>query len=324
MGKRNGRYRGPRGPLPPMEHLQQDELKFEGDINKSTLNMGREGMGFAEAAKTDYDGWVRGTNFVHASGEIPGNASRQLHSAVDRFIAKKGNNVGVTMALQADPVLLSRTSTPTSEVRSSMGRHQRQVMEKRRQGNASAPPPPGPEPGKVCVACGIRGHMGKSCVMSSGRGDLQVCPFCDTFNIHLPEHCPQRFNDAAVVWDLFVIQRQGKCEIRTKEPTLMWPNLVRWQWADSPNDAPLAYYPHSWEFAKRHQDRNPSHYRTHDYTLEPCNLVADPRTKDRETLLANADFMKDYPVPEPQDQDMDDDADLDVDVQGTAGYGAMD
>ena len=58
MGKRNGRYRGPRGPLPPMEHLRQDELKFEGDINKSTLNMGREGMDFAKAAKTDYDGRV--------------------------------------------------------------------------------------------------------------------------------------------------------------------------------------------------------------------------------------------------------------------------
>ncbi len=357
MSKRNGKYRGPRGPqkgngrdcdrrpaqsrgprdcenqqdelvqrnrrglLPPMEHIRQDELQIEGNFKTGDIRVGRRDMSSVDVAATNHEASVNGKMVVHASGQVPENVSRQMHPVLDRFFGEKGNKVGATLVLQPNSVLLSRTTMPTADVQDSMGRQQRQIIKQRRQGNSSVPPPPGPEPGKVCVACGIRGHMGKNCVMSSSRGDLPVCSFCDTFRIHLPEDCPQKFIDAAVVWDLFVVQRQGKCEIRTKEPTLMWPNLVRWRLDDYPSEAQLALYPHSREFAKQQNEQNLYRHRAHDYTLEPRNLVSDPRTKDRETLLADAALRRDYPAPQAEGMDT---ADLAVDTQGTTGFDDMD
>lgn len=149
-----------------------------------------------------------------------------------------------------------------------------------------APPPPGPHPDETCDACGIVGHGVQICVMRSEEGDLPACPFCGLYNRHLPEDCELRsnFTDDAL-WQLFVVNRCGKSQIRTRDHSLMWPNIVALRLYAYPNEMHLKRYPLSREFARL---ENPDFHRKHDYRDDDWGLPTDDRTFDRDEILADA------------------------------------
>lgn len=126
-------------------------------------------------------------------------------------------------------------------------------------------------------------------------GDIEACPFCETFRLHLPGHCSQRnsfYEDD--IWDLFVVKRAGKSQVRTGDRNLMWSNLVKWRWNDNPEEEQLPMYPHSREFAAERLHTNLERWRTHDYSLEPLGLAPDPRTEDMEKLMDDLALFRPY------------------------------
>ncbi len=153
---------------------------------------------------------------------------------------------------------------------------------------------PVPEPDRVCMACGIRGHTVRDCVWTSDRGDMPSCPFCETCD-HRPEACHSKdLFDADDIWDLFVLKRAGKSQVRTMDSDLIWPNLVRARLERNPDEPPLALNPHSRPFSLDQSRSNPLRFKTHEYGNDPRGLEADPRTADRAELLRDSGLVDDY------------------------------
>ncbi|KAK4222566.1 hypothetical protein QBC38DRAFT_503919 [Podospora fimiseda] len=136
------------------------------------------------------------------------------------------------------------------------------------------------EPG--CYNCERAGHEAQHC-LGSREGCLMVCPFCDQYTIgnHMPEDCAKF--DQGRVWDLFVVQRAGKCQYRTKSVKLSLGYLVEQRFREFPDEGPLDLYPHSWDFDRK----SPYKANTHDYLREPADLISDPDTLTRDMIINN-------------------------------------
>ncbi|KAL2259695.1 hypothetical protein VTK26DRAFT_6533 [Humicola hyalothermophila] len=156
--------------------------------------------------------------------------------------------------------------------------------------------PTGPDPSKVCNACGLRGHNVRYCIKPNAEGDLFACPFCEEFKTHLPEKC-SKYNNGFSDDDisrLFVENRGWKCQFRTEDPKVQWVSIVRARMEKKPNEKPLRMYPHSREFARARYFENPERHTVHDYKIEPFSLVGDRRTVYRAVLLEDHDLALVY------------------------------
>jgi hypothetical protein len=124
---------------------------------------------------------------------------------------------------------------------------------------------------------------------------MTACPFCERYSEHLPEDCRLRASfDDEQVWQLFVLNRRGKSQFRTRDVDLVWPNIVRARFAQMPDEGQQQYYPHSRGFALEQLVADPHRYRTHNYRYEPVGLVADPRTTNRDSLLQDRELALPY------------------------------
>jgi hypothetical protein len=246
---------------------------------------------------TDLETQSSGTIFTPPAYTGDGSDGHHyLRSVLDKALRKGGNGFYNVSVQKITPPPVRANFRSNRDDHGFLEAHQHRLLSRiARPVGAIIPPPAGPEPDKICDACGLRGHSVRRCLWTSREGDMPACPFCERYSEHLPENCPRRAEfDDEHVWQFFVLNRGGKSHFRTGDVDLMWPNIVRARLVQRPQEEQQRFYPHSRGFALEQQAANPLRYRTYDYRYEPLGLVADPRTTNRDSLLQDEELALPY------------------------------
>lgn len=252
--------------------------------------MGVRGVPAEQPKNTNYLRNIKGAALAHASCDGPGSAGhRFLRSVIDKTLQRRGQKGDYDLALKKR----ARPSPKGQFFGSFSGniapQRARAIEAAFDRSTSPEPRPTGLKSNIVCRACMRPGHSVRDCIWTdSQHGDIQACPFCETFGLHLPEDCPERSSfGRADTWDLFVVRRGGKSQVRTGNNDLLWSHLVYFRSLDYPDEEQLTLYPHSLQFAVERLLANTERWRAHDYNAEPLSLVADPRTDGRDKILAD-------------------------------------